>query len=150
MIVFSIAVSWSLFYILIPLLRLRFVDLPNSRSSHVQPTPRGGGVVFVLLGSVSSGIEFFNGQAFTPSLVQLIAVPLAVVGLLDDRHNLPASCRYGVQLFTGVAILASSPLVQYEFGRGLTELPFLALLFLLIAFTAIVNFTNFMSLKNVF
>jgi UDP-N-acetylmuramyl pentapeptide phosphotransferase/UDP-N-acetylglucosamine-1-phosphate transferase len=61
-----------------------------------------------------------------------IALPLALVGLLDDRHNLPARWRYGVQLLTAALLLA--PL----------GLPWLAWPLLLLAITAVINFTNFM------
>jgi UDP-N-acetylmuramyl pentapeptide phosphotransferase/UDP-N-acetylglucosamine-1-phosphate transferase len=76
----------------------------------------------------------------------LLAAPLAVVGLLDDRHNLPASWRYGVQLITAALMLGFSPLVQ-RFGLAVGSgiwllLPVLALL--VIAVTAVINFTNFM------
>jgi len=71
---------------------------------------------------------------------------LAVVGLLDDRHNLPASWRYGVQLLTAAFIFGSSPLVQ-RFGFAVASgtwllLPVIALL--VIGVTAVINFTNFM------
>jgi UDP-N-acetylmuramyl pentapeptide phosphotransferase/UDP-N-acetylglucosamine-1-phosphate transferase len=64
----------------------------------------------------------------------LIALPLAVVGFLDDRHNLPASWRYGVQLATALVLILLSPL----------PLPWFALPLVLIAVTAVINFTNFM------
>ncbi|WP_242036139.1 glycosyl transferase [Cyanobium sp. FACHB-13342] len=64
----------------------------------------------------------------------LLALPLAVVGFLDDRHNLPASLRYGVQLATALLLILMSPL----------PLPWLALPLLFIAVTAVINFTNFM------
>ena len=31
-------------------------------------------------------------------VILLLLLPLAVVGFLDDRHNLPVSLRYAVQL----------------------------------------------------
>ena len=72
--------------------------------------------------------------------------PLAVVGLLDDRHNLPATLRYGVQLLTAAVVLGLSPLVQ-PVGLSVASGSWLlvaALGFLLIAVTAVINFTNFM------
>jgi UDP-N-acetylmuramyl pentapeptide phosphotransferase/UDP-N-acetylglucosamine-1-phosphate transferase len=59
---------------------------------------------------------------------------LAVVGFLDDRHNLPARWRYGIQLATALLLLLLSPL-----GLGFWWVPLL-----LIAVTAVINFTNFM------
>jgi Fuc2NAc and GlcNAc transferase len=68
----------------------------------------------------------------------LLAFPLALVGFLDDRHTLPASWRYGVQLATALVFILVSPLV----APSVAWLPLLALL--IIAVTAVINFTNFM------
>jgi UDP-N-acetylmuramyl pentapeptide phosphotransferase/UDP-N-acetylglucosamine-1-phosphate transferase len=57
-----------------------------------------------------------------------------VVGFFDDRHNLPASLRYGFQLATALLMILVSPL----------PVRFLGLPVLLIAVTAVINFTNFM------
>ena len=116
------------------------------RSSHHQPTPRGGGIAFVAVASVSSGIAFFTGQGLVVAGLPLLAVPLAVVGLFDDRYNLPASWRYGVQLLTAALMLGFSPLVQ-RFGLSVAvgSLLFIPVVVLLvIAITAVINFTNFM------
>ena len=135
--------SWLLLRALIPYLRSRLLDQPNARSSHREPTPRGGGVAFVLVAAVAGAIGWlsaafsvqsgFGGTLPTVS-VPLLALPLAVVGFLDDRHNLTADLRYGVQLATALLVILLSPL----------PLPWLALPFLLIAVTAVINFTNFM------
>jgi Fuc2NAc and GlcNAc transferase len=140
------ACSWFFLRALIPQLRRRLLDQPNARSSHRQPTPRGGGLAFVVVSSVASGMALLSGQGFAASALPLLAAPLAVVGLLDDRHNLPASWRYGVQLITAALMLGFSPLVQ-RFGLAVGSgiwllLPVLALL--VIAVTAVINFTNFM------
>jgi len=140
------AASWLLLRVLIPQLRRRLLDEPNARSSHCQPTPRGGGLAFVAVASAYSGLALLSAPGFAVASLPLLAAPLALVGLLDDRHNLPASWRYGVQLFTAALMLGLSPLVQ-RFGLAAASgswvlLPFLALL--LIAVTAVINFTNFM------
>jgi Fuc2NAc and GlcNAc transferase len=86
------------------------------------------------------------GQGFATAALPLLVAPLAVIGLLDDGHNLPASWRYGGQLLTAALMLGFSPLVQ-RFGPAVASgslllLPVLALL--VIAVTAVINFTNFM------
>ncbi|MBM5785645.1 MAG: glycosyltransferase family 4 protein [Cyanobacteria bacterium K_DeepCast_35m_m1_288] len=140
------ACSWLFLLVLIPQLRRRLLDQPNARSSHRQPTPRGGGVAFVVLASGSSGMALLTGKGFATAALPLLAAPLAVVGLLDDRHNLPASWRYGAQMLTAALVLGFSPLVQW-FCLPITSgswllLPVVALL--VIAVTAVINFTNFM------
>ena len=138
--------SWLLLRGLIPQLRRKFLDQPNARSSHRQPTPRGGGVAFVFVASASSGIALLSGQGSATAALPLLAAPLSVVGLIDDRHNLPSSWRYGAQLLTAVLALGLSPLVE-GFGLAITSgswllVPVIALL--LIAITSVINFTNFM------
>jgi len=90
-------------------------------------------------------MALLGGAGFAAAALPLLAAPLAVVGLLDDRHNLPASWRYGVQLITAALMLGFSPLVQ-GFGLAVASgswllLPVFALL--VIAVTAVINFTNF-------
>ena len=51
---FSALVSGVLLWALLPQLRRRLLDQPNARSSHQRPTPRGGGLVFVLVAALSS------------------------------------------------------------------------------------------------
>ena len=58
------ACSWLFLPALIPQLRRRLLDQPNARSSHRQPTPRGGGIVFVAVTSVSSAMALLSGQGF--------------------------------------------------------------------------------------
>jgi Fuc2NAc and GlcNAc transferase len=141
--VLAAAASWELLSALLPCLRLRLLDQPNERSSHRQATPSGGGLAFVLVASVASALASLFGSTSASAPLPLVAapllaVPLAFVGFLDDRHNLPASWRYGVQLATGLAVILASPLV----APSVVLLPLLLLL--LIAVTAVINFTNFM------
>ncbi len=132
------AAAWSLLRALIPQLRRRLLDQPNARSSHRQPTPRGGGLAFVVVAAVASalsGLAAARGP-WTIASLPLLALPLALVGFLDDRHNLPAGLRYGAQLLTALLLILLSPLAS--------PLPLPALALLLIAATAVINFTNFM------
>ncbi len=122
--------SWLLLRLLLPLLRRGLLDRPNVRSSHNEPTPRGGGLVFVL---VSCGWGW--------PAVPLLSLPLALVGLLDDRLNLSAALRYGVQLATAVGLLTFAGLMP-QMGSGLVG--WLLLAALVVAITAVINFFNFM------
>lgn len=134
----SAASCWILLWALIPKLSRRLIDQPNARSSHRVPTPRGGGLAFVVVSAGSSLIAFVSGatpsSAFPQSVLPLVALPLAIVGLLDDRFNLPASWRYGAQLVTAFLMLLLSPM----------PLPWRLLPLVIVAVTAVINFTNFM------
>lgn len=66
--------------------RLKLIDLPNLRSSHSVPTPRGGGVAIVLSFLASLAVLGVLGAA-PPSLVWALlgaGVLVAAVGFFDD------------------------------------------------------------------
>src|SRR5262249_16200575 len=71
------------------------LDIPNARSSHAIPTPRGGGVAIVI-GSVSAFSALFALGVVSSNLFAAVTgggIAVAVVGLIDDRHPLPARTR---------------------------------------------------------
>lgn len=115
---------------LVPVLRQRLPDLPNARSSHRSPTPRGGGLAFVVVATLLTPLYAQGATAWIP----VVCAPLALVGILDDRFNLPALWRYVAQLLTALALMAMTSL----------SLPLWSLPFVLLAVTAIINFFNFM------
>lgn len=136
----AMGASWLLLDLLIPKLQRQLLDQPNQRSAHQRPTPRGGGVAFVCVSALASILSLVFGSFALAQLLPLLCLPLAVVGLLDDRHNLPAGLRYGVQCLTAVLLLLCSPLPL----PATALMWLLMLLVLLVAVTAIINFTNFM------
>ena len=77
---------------------LRLVQVPNHRSSHVQPTPNGGGLGIVVASSLAGvGLVLFSGWSLGWVVLGL-ALLLAAVGLRDDVQHLPARVRFGVQV----------------------------------------------------
>lgn len=131
--------TWGLLHALLPYLRRLLLDQPNHRSSHLHPTPRGGGSAFVLVAVVASSLNLLLAflQDRTPnfaSFLSLLVFPLAIVSFLDDRFSLPAILRYVVQLATASILILLSPL----------PLPWISAPIALIAVTAVINFVNFM------
>lgn len=76
------------------------MDVPNLRSSHAVPTPRGGGVAIVTAFLCSlfllSGLGLIDTTIFRACLFGGGA--MALVGLIDDCWHLPAVVRLGVHL----------------------------------------------------
>lgn len=71
------------------------IDIPNARSSHVLPTPRGGGVAIVISFILSAILLALTGQ-IEWSLMWAIVGPggaIAVIGFLDDHGHIPARWR---------------------------------------------------------
>tara|TARA_Y100001968_G_scaffold332506_1_gene390909 strand:- start:3524 stop:4498 length:975 start_codon:yes stop_codon:yes gene_type:complete len=138
----SAIASWQLILWLIPIFKKYLEDIPNERSSHNLPTPRGGGIAFVLITIIASVISSLFIESWSPIYsLTLICTPLAVIGLIDDRLNLPASLRYGAQLLTSIFIVINSSLTFFSnnFLEGFLFIPIT-----LIALTALINFINFM------
>jgi len=83
------------------------LDVPNVRSSHTVSTPRGGGLAIVIVLMLSGIVSLFLPDAPIQSLVCLLFATLAfaVLGWQDDRHDLPVTVRFLIQLL--IAALSS-------------------------------------------
>ena len=124
--------------------RAGLIDVPNSRSSHTVPTPRGGGIALVgavLAVAVHDLQRLAGGSQFLfVGLIAAISV-LTMLGWLDDHGSIRVSIRLGVHIVCGVivALLVNeiSPL------PGVVNLAWLALwAFWTIASINIVNFMD--------
>jgi Fuc2NAc and GlcNAc transferase len=94
--------------------RLRLTDIPNDRSSHVIPKPRGGGVGIVIAFSiVLFGFATFAHGDVNYWALGAGALTVASVGLLDDVTSVTAQCRLLIHL-------AASLLVVYTAKAGWT------------------------------
>ena len=144
-------VSFLISLLTVALIKQRFsqqlLDIPNDRSSHTQPTPRGGGLGFIIAFAITSAISTAIG---IPSIIPylplwFVLVPLTIIGILDDRQGVPAAIRYLVQLFSASLAVAyfgafSQPwLTSFSIIGQIT-----AIALTIIGMTALINFYNFM------
>jgi UDP-N-acetylmuramyl pentapeptide phosphotransferase/UDP-N-acetylglucosamine-1-phosphate transferase len=102
--------SWVLVWWLRRVLERRLLDIPNERSSHSRPTPRGAGLGIVV---VTLGGWLAYGLAAAPGCWQLVtayavgAGLIAAVSWVDDWHPLPIALRLAVHsLGAGLAVWA--------------------------------------------
>jgi UDP-N-acetylmuramyl pentapeptide phosphotransferase/UDP-N-acetylglucosamine-1-phosphate transferase len=136
------ALSAGLIVRLMPLLRRYALARPNARSSHVVPTPQGGGIAVVTALVTVSGL-LAGAPEIGPRDAWLTlaggTLVLAVLGAVDDLRPLPALPRLAVQLLV-VGLLVSRldgrlvPEIPLWLERGLATL----------AGLWFVNLTNFM------
>lgn len=94
--IFLFLLSTVMTYSYIRLARKKlWLDIPCQRSSHVQATPRGGGVVFTILWVLTSLLALTC--SFWDLKQALVLVPgvcvVAITGFLDDRYSLSAKVR---------------------------------------------------------
>lgn len=121
------------------------LDIPNNRSSHTVPTPRGGGLAIVIVLLLSGVVSLFLPQAPIDVLVCLLLATLAfsLLGWQDDKHDLPASVRFLIQLL--IAVFASGWLLWAAVPGYSTSFALLALLLLSTLWIAwMANLYNFM------
>lgn len=76
------------------------IDVPNHRSSHVRPTPRGGGLA-CLLGVLAALVLAYAAGRAVPWVAAGAAIALALVGFADDRFDLAPPLRLGAQVAAG-------------------------------------------------
>jgi Fuc2NAc and GlcNAc transferase len=88
-------------------LKKNLLDVPNTRSSHAFPTPRGGGVALVLAFFIALlAITFdthFNGRVLSALIAGGGAI--ATIGFMDDRWAPPAGLRFGVHLVAALFVV---------------------------------------------
>ncbi|MBA2711884.1 MAG: glycosyltransferase family 4 protein [Tatlockia sp.] len=93
---FIFSLSYTLTWVLLRYaLVTKMVDIPNERSSHVAPTPRGGGLSFVFCFLISVSYLFSNHFISFPLAVALSGAGflIALIGFLDDRKDVSAKWR---------------------------------------------------------
>ncbi|MFC6152904.1 MraY family glycosyltransferase [Nocardioides yefusunii] len=116
--------------------KARVMDVPNGRSSHVVPTPRGGGIAVML--AVVTGLAL---AGTIPWWVLAPSLLLSCVGLMDDVRSLPALFRLVAQ----VGVLACA--VFFLLDDGAKAFGLVALVGV-IAAVGYVNAFNFMDGVN--
>jgi UDP-GlcNAc:undecaprenyl-phosphate GlcNAc-1-phosphate transferase len=93
------------------------LDHPNERSSHLRPTPRGGGVG-VVLAFVVGMVVLYVAAAFArlppPQFVGVIgaAVAIALVSLWDDVADLRFSVKLGAQGLAALVAVGSGLVLE--------------------------------------
>jgi UDP-N-acetylmuramyl pentapeptide phosphotransferase/UDP-N-acetylglucosamine-1-phosphate transferase len=80
----------------------RLLDVPNERSSHSSPTPRGGGIAIVILVlaavTTAAVLRFPAFSLRITATMVLTSAAIALVGFWDDVRSLPARVRLLTQI----------------------------------------------------
>lgn len=138
------ALSFGLTRALIPVLtRKALIDHPNERSSHVAPTPRGGGWAIVLPVLAIMTFKLMTGE--WPNVVWSVivgAVVLSGISWLDDVRSLSVRLRLLVQLVAVAIVIGMTP--SAIIGSLPILLTVLALVGLILGWVWFINLYNFM------
>jgi Fuc2NAc and GlcNAc transferase len=112
--------------------RVALIDRPNERSSHLIPTPMGGGIG-IWIAFIVVGI-FFTRY----SILTIMAGIVGLIGLIEDRFSLSSKLRMLLHLSI------SSVTVILFLGFPLSVIELLLIFFWTVFITGTANFYNFM------
>lgn len=127
--------------------RHRLLDVPNERSSHAEPTPRGGGLAIVLA-FLGATLWLWQSGGVTGGLAAALVLGgglVAATGFLDDRRSLPATPRLAAQIAAaalGLALIGgveTLPVGSWQWTPGAAGWAIA-----LVGLVWLVNLTNFM------
>ncbi|WP_430395828.1 MraY family glycosyltransferase [Ferrovibrio sp.] len=144
---FGLLAAIGTILLLVPLiiwLKTRAVlDLPNARSSHTEPTPRGGGIAVVAI-ILALGLPWVTlAEQWGQGMLLVGMLVLAVLFWFDDRlKGLPILLRMGAQALAVALVLGQLP-AEATVTQGLVPLWFERLVCFL-AWLWFVNLFNFM------
>ena len=90
--------------------RLQLIDVPNERSSHEKPTPRGGGVAIVLACALGMPLLAWCDLLSLRTTIGLLAGGLlvAMIGFMDDRGHVSIRWRLSAHFAAAGWVLAWS------------------------------------------
>ena len=133
---FSAILTFFLLKIFIPILKRIFPAFPSERGMHKIVKPSSGGISFIFIYSILAIYQGFY--------LPLLSVPMAVIGLIDDKFNISKLVRLICQIFTLMIIIIYLRNDQNNIAYLLSNNGFLGYFILLFVGTGIINFINFM------
>nr|WP_305888591.1 glycosyltransferase family 4 protein [Methylomonas sp. SURF-2] len=132
----------------------KVLDIPNQRSSHAAPTPRGGGLAIVLAFGFAMLLLGFRQLIDDRALILMgISLCVAGIGFCDDHSHVPARWRFLIHALAAISILlllSGFPLLLLPspldglMQRGLVDLAWLGYPLGIVGLVWFLNLFNFM------
>src|SRR5215218_3748739 len=124
----------------------KLLDIPNERSSHSRPTPRGGGLAIavtavggIVVAALLGWIDWNLALALSGG-----SVMIATVGWVDDHRSLPALTRFAVQFISaGWAMYWLGGLPSLSVGSSSVTLGLLGTMLGIVGIVWAINLYNF-------
>src|SRR5215510_7601556 len=108
----SAVVCAGLILALRPLLQRYALARPNARSSHVVPTPQGGGIAVMIATAIGASLFWLPGTSFSGGSVPAVLLAgflVAAVGMIDDLRPVPVIPRLALQAAAVIVLFALLP-----------------------------------------
>ena len=127
-------------------LKKSILDIPNERSSHKIPVPRGGGLAFVFTFYIAVLFLFLSKSIPTALFLALLGgIPVALIGYIDDIKSVKSTIRISVHIFAAIWGIACLGWVHFLYF-GVAQLSNLWLCSFIAIFFIVwfINLFNFM------
>lgn len=128
-------------------LKVHLLDHPNQRSSHTQPTPRGGGLSIVITSLAAASVLWALGEVDTGLALAFIGggAAVALVGFLDDRGSVRVATRFSVHFLAAIwAMYWLGGLPPLRIGEQLLDLGWIGNVLSVFGLVWALNLFNFM------
>jgi Fuc2NAc and GlcNAc transferase len=128
-------------------LRRALFDIPNERSSHSVPTPRGGGLA--IAATLAAGMAALGGLGAVRSELAWAwfggGLAVAGIGWLDDHRNVPPRWRAAVHVLAAAwAVYCLGGIDRITLGGTTWHLGWAGSLLAVVAVVWLINLYNFM------
>lgn len=127
--------------------RQGILDVPNARSSHTVPTPRGGGLAMVVVFLASMCALAVRGVMNTNIAIAMGGGGLIVAGIgwADDKHSLSPGLRFAVQVAAAIwALYWLGGLPDLNIGVARIHLGPVGFILAIVGIVWSINLYNFM------
>jgi len=128
-------------------MKVGLMDIPNERSAHIKPVPRGAGIPFVL--SIFLVLIFLDFEYFKTYYYVYLAIAIVFsIGVWDDIKNISPKIKF-VFIFFASLLLYINDLAIYSLGTYFGyEFVLPAWLVFPFSFFAIAGYTNALNLMD--
>ncbi len=94
------------------------IDRPGGRHIHKKPVPRGGGIAVAIAFYLALGTYFSWAPPANNIFLRLLlpGTALAILGIVDDRYDLPALLKLVVQILCAACVYFLDPPAMTLFG----------------------------------
>jgi Fuc2NAc and GlcNAc transferase len=123
------------------------LDSPNARSSHVHPTPRGGGIAIVVTSLAAMAVLVWFGRLDAHLFYALAGggAAVALVGHLDDRGRIGIVGRFTVHIAAAIwATIWVGGVTEIPWGESVLSLGYLGTPLAVLGIVWALNLFNFM------
>lgn len=127
-------------------LKKNIIDNPNERSSHIVPTPRGGGVAIVIsyILAVISAILLDWIDIYTSLVILVSGSTIAILGFLDDHGHINALVRLAIHFLVSIGIvIALGGFLDIQIFNGF-KIGFMGNIIAVLFLVWLLNLYNFM------